>query len=236
MRLKVGAPQLSIVESSSLLLRIRNEILDSGLPFIGNQPGVPMNAIRNSLLLAALCFVIAPAAHAQQSPPNPAPATSETEGTAADRTAPNPTATRPVQPGQVQTDPRPSTHPAEGTAADRTPPGKTPTTTPGTTPTQASAQLVGAAVVTPSGTSIGKVVDVVFDSVAQQPAFVVIASENGQAAVPYSVASSMKSGDKVVMDQSRLKSAPKVKNEEWRRESGSHWQQESSKYWEQSGG
>jgi sporulation protein YlmC with PRC-barrel domain len=193
-----------------------------------------MNAIRISLLFAALCLASAPAAQAQQPPPNPTPATSETEGTAADRTPPNPSATRPIEPGQTQvdpqTDPRPSTNPAEGTAADRTPPGRTSTTS------GATAQLVGAAVVTPSGAPIGKVVDVVFDSVAQQPAFVVIASENGQAAVPYSVASSMKSGGKVVIDKSRLKSAPKVKDGEWRNETGSHWQQESARYWEQSGG
>jgi sporulation protein YlmC with PRC-barrel domain len=196
-----------------------------------------MNAIRISLLFAALCLVSAPAAHAQQQPPNPTPATSETEGTAADRTPPNPSATRPIQPGQTQgdpqTDPRPSTNPAEGTAADRTPPGQTSTTSGATAQ---RGELVGASVVTPAGAPIGKVVDVVFDSVAQQPAFVVIASENGQAAVPYSVASSMRSGGKVVMDQSRLKSAPKVKDNEWRRESGSHWQQESARYWEKSGG
>ena len=50
------------------------------------------------------------------------------------------------------------------------------------------------------------------------------------------ITGSMKSGGKVVMDQSRLKSAPKVKDGEWRKESGSHWQQESAKYWQQSGG
>jgi sporulation protein YlmC with PRC-barrel domain len=209
-----------------------------------------MNAVHMTPVLAALCFGSIALAQAQQEPADPRPATSEAEGTAADRTPPdpsatnpsttNPSTTRPVRPGEQidpRADPRPSTNPAEGTAADSTPPGQTPTTqtptTAGATSTQRS-ELVGAAVVTPSGAAIGKVVDVVFDSVAQ-PAYVVIASESGPAAVPYAVASSMKSSGKVVIDQARLKSAPKVKDGEWRTESGSHWQQDSTRYWEKGG-
>lgn len=83
---------------------------------------------------------------------------------------------------------------------------------------------------TPAGAAIREVVEVVFDSVSK-PAFVVIASEATAAAVPYSVASSMKSGDKVVMDQSRLKSAPKVKQGEWRSSSSENWKSDASRYW-----
>jgi sporulation protein YlmC with PRC-barrel domain len=191
-----------------------------------------MNRLHISMLIAALIatfgFISSAAAQAQQ-PPDPRPATSETEGTAADRTPPNQRATRPAAPGETQTDPRPSTNPAEGTAADRTPPGRTSTTV-GADPSQRS-ELVGVAVVTPRGAAIGEVVDVVFDAVSQ-PAFVVIASEGTTAAVPYSVASSMKSGDKVVMDESRLKSAPKVKQGEWRSKSNENWKGNSTRYWE----
>jgi PRC-barrel domain len=196
-----------------------------------------MNVVQKSSMLAALCSVSVTIAQAQQQPPDPRPSTSQAEGTAADRTPPDSSATRPVQPGQTQVDPqadpRPSTNPAEGTAADSTPPGRTPTTA-GAASGQRS-ELVGAAVVTPGGAPLGEVVEVVFDSVAQRPTFVVIASDSGPAAVPYSVASSMKSGDKVVMDQARLKSAPKVKDGEWRSQSGSHWQQDSTRYWEKGG-
>jgi PRC-barrel domain len=187
-----------------------------------------------SSVLAAICSLSVAMAQAQQQ--DPRPATSEAEGTAADRTPPNPSATRPVQPGQEQvdpqTDPRPSTDPAEGTAADTTPPGPMPTTAGGSS-TQRS-ELVGAAVVSPNGAPLGEVVDVVFDSVAK-PSFVVIASDSGPAAVPYSVASSMKSGEKVVMDQARLNNAPKVKDGEWRKQSGSRWQQDATRYWEKGG-
>lgn len=194
-----------------------------------------MNALHSLALVAALSSVSLAVAQEQQQTPDPRPATSQAEGTAADRTPPNPAATRPMRPGEEQinqqVDPRPSTNPAEGTAADRTPPGRTSTTK---TPDASRSELVGAAVVSPSGASLGKVVDVVFDSVAQ-PAFVVIASENGSAAVPYSVASSMKSEGKVVIDQARLKSAPKVRDGEWRADSGSRWQEDATRYWKKGG-
>jgi hypothetical protein len=192
-----------------------------------------MNRLHISTFITALGFIGVAGAQVQQQPPDPRPATSETEGTAADRTPPNQRGTRPVTPGDIQTDPRPATNPAEGTAADRTPPGSTSTTGPATGTSQRS-ELVGATVVTPAGAAIGEVVDVVFDSVSK-PAFVVIASEGKASAVPYAVASSMKSGDKVVMDQSRLKSAPKVKQGEWRSTSSENWKGDSSRYWSKGG-
>ncbi|MFL6618906.1 MAG: PRC-barrel domain-containing protein [Povalibacter sp.] len=196
-----------------------------------------MNALHTSRYVAVLILLSAAAAQSQQQVPDPRPATSETEGTAADRTPPGDPSTSHQNPSDMDqsalpVDPRPSTNPAEGTAADRTPPGKTPTTAGGSTAERN--EMVGASVVNPSGTAIGKVVDVVFDSVSQ-PSYVVIASETGSAAVPYSVASSMKSGDKVVMDQARLNSAPKVKNGEWRSPSGKSWQQDANKYWQKGG-
>jgi sporulation protein YlmC with PRC-barrel domain len=193
-----------------------------------------MNILHVSISMTALAatvlgFVGVAGAQEQQRQLDPRPATSETEGTAADRTAPNQRATRPATPADTQTDPRPATNPAEGTAADRTPPGSTSTTGPASGQSQRS-ELVGATVVTPNGAAIGEVVDVVFDSVSK-PAFVVIASDGAASAVPYSVASSMKSGDKVVMDQSKLKSAPKMKQGEWRSKSSENWKSDSSRYW-----
>ena len=182
------------------------------------------------LLGAALAYGQQP----QTMPPQgQQPSTSETEGTAADRTAPGHT---PTQGAQSQMDnqmenqmehPRPATSPTEGTAADTSPPGKTPTMQQG--------QMVGATVVSQTDTPLGKVVDVVFDA-KNQPAFVVIASEGESVAVPYSVANSMRNDeDKIVMDQARLHSAPKVKRGEWRQSSGT-WKNDATRYWERRGG
>jgi sporulation protein YlmC with PRC-barrel domain len=85
-----------------------------------------MNRLQLALLAATVsCSSFALAQTAQQQPApgtdNPAPATSPTEGTAADRTQPGATPTTPQQtPGT--TNPAPATSPAEGTAADTTPP------------------------------------------------------------------------------------------------------------------
>jgi cytoskeletal protein RodZ len=167
-------------------------------------------------------------AQAQQQQPQqqqPQPATSETEGTAADRTRPGQTPTQGA-PSQTQ-NPRPSTSETEGTAADRTPPGRTPTTQ------STQNELVGATVVSKSDAPLGKVVDVVFDA-QNQPAFVVISSGSDATAVPYSVANSMMSADRIVIDQSRLKAAPKIKQGEWRSEASSSWKQEATRYWDRS--
>lgn len=145
-------------------------------------------------------------------------------------------AQQPAQPAQTPTqgapsqaeDPRPATSETEGTAADRTPPGKTATTQGAT-----QSELVGATVVSTSDAPLGKVVDVVFDA-KNQPAFVVISSGGTSTAVPYAVANSMMSADKIVIDQSRLKAAPKVKQGEWRSDASSNWKQDAARYWDRS--
>jgi hypothetical protein len=183
-----------------------------------------MNRLSTSCVAAALGFLGVAVAQEQQTQPPPEPSTSQTEGTAADRTKPGETPTQ-AAPAQAQ-DPRPSTSETEGTAADRTPPGKTPTT-------QGSqgSEIVGAVVVTPAEAPLGKVVDVVFDS-KNQPEFVVISSAGKSMAVPYSVANSMMTADKIVIDQSRLQAAPKIKQGEWRNESSAGWKKESTSYWD----
>ena len=184
-----------------------------------------------SIALALGCLG-ATAAQAQQEPPNE-PATSQTEGTASDRTKPGETPTKGAMRDQQdpRQDPRPSTSDTEGTAADRTAPGKTPTTQ--NQAAQRGAQrsdIIGASVVTSANAPLGQVVDVVFDA-SNQPAFVVIESAGKATAVPYSVANSMKTADKIVIDQTRLQAAPKVKEGEWRSESG-NWKKDAARYWE----
>lgn len=191
-----------------------------------------MNKLRSCGMFAAFGFasvVLAQTPAPQGNPPSPAPATSPAEGTAADRTEPGRTPTQGAA-SEAAVDPRPATNEAEGTAADRTPPGQTQTTQ-GTADTTQENKLVGAKVVTPADAPLGSVVDVVFDAKGQ-PSFVVIQSQNDTAAVPYSAASSMMKGDKVVMDQWRFERAPKVKQGEWRSQTGSSWKSDAAKYWE----
>jgi hypothetical protein len=177
-----------------------------------------------SSLIAIVGLFSGAFAQAQQPAQPPQPATSETEGTAADRTQPGQTPTQGA-PSQAQ-DPRPATSETEGTAADRTPPGRTPTTQ-----GAMQSELVGATVVSQSDAPLGKVVDVVFDA-KNQPEFVVISSGSTATAVPFAVANSMMSADKIVIDQSRLKAAPKIKQGEWRSEASSSWKQDAARYWD----
>jgi hypothetical protein len=193
-----------------------------------------MSKLHTSFLGAALIVLATTLAQAQQNPQKPAthptePSTQPTEGTAADRTRPGatPTQSAPTQGAPTQAeDPRPSTSQTEGTAADSTPPGRTPT---GPGAATQPKELVGAAVVSNTQAPLGEVVDVVFDA-KNQPAFVVISTEGKSVAVPYSVATSMRTSDKIVMDRARLQAAPKVKEGDWKKPEG-NWKDESARYW-----
>jgi hypothetical protein len=182
-------------------------------------------------IAAIVLLAVAASSQAQQPTTPPAgPATSPTEGTAADRTRPGQTPTQ-TAPRQAE-DPRPATSETEGTAADRTSPGSA--TTGGGDAAKRGAQrseLVGAAVVSSADAPLGEVVDVVFDA-RNQPSFVVIESQGKAVAVPYAAANSMKKADKIVIEQSRLQGAPKLEEGAWRDPASKRWQQESTRYWE----
>jgi hypothetical protein len=189
-----------------------------------------MSKLHSYSMLAAIglaSVVFAQTPTTQGRPPNPTPATSP------DETSAEPGRTPTQGASETATDPRPATNPAEGTAADRTPPGGTQTTqgTQGRAVMGEDSKLVGAKVVTPADAPLGSVVDVVFDAKGQ-PSFVVIQSQGDNAAVPFSAASSMMKGDKVVMDQWRLERAPKVKQGEWRSQASGAWKNDASKYLE----
>ena len=193
-----------------------------------------MNTLKTCGMLMALGFAATGWAQSQETPPASTPSTSQAEGTAADRTQPGKTPTREMSKAagtDTAANPQPSTSETEGTAADRTPPGKTPTTS-GTASTSGSAgqEMMGVNVVSSAQAPLGKVVDVVFDAKGQ-PEFVVISTQQGKAAaVPYETATAMKSGNKVVIEQSRLQQAPTVKEGEWRGRSQT-WKDDSSRYW-----
>lgn len=188
-----------------------------------------MSKLHTFSVAIALGFLGAASVNAQEVPP-PRPSTSPTEGTAADRTRPGETPTKDALPPQP-TDPRPATSETEGTAADRTAPGRTKAQTAQDRATSLGAQrseIVGAAVVTKSQAPLGEVVDVVFDA-ANRPEFVVIEADGKATAIPYSVANANKQADKLVIDESRLRGAPKVEQGAWRMDGA--WKKDATRYW-----
>ncbi|MGQ0835722.1 MAG: PRC-barrel domain-containing protein [Gammaproteobacteria bacterium] len=86
---------------------------------------------------------------------------------------------------------------------------------------------------TATGESLGTVVDIVADATTGAPLFVVISSEGEGTAVPYAAASSMVQRDALVMDRSRLESAPRIGQGEWRDPASGDWITEANDYWGQ---
>jgi hypothetical protein len=188
----------------------------------------------------ALGFLGAASVNAQQTQPEPRqPSTTRTEGPAAQDVRPGETPTQEMQeamPPEQAVDPRPSTSDTEGTAADKTAPGRTPTTPGQTTQRgQMSDKMLGASVISEKQAPVGRVVDVVF-SAANQPEFVVIESAGKQVAVPYSVANANMTANKIVIDESRLHGAPKMKQGEWRSKTEGTWKKDATRYWERDQG
>lgn len=192
-------------------------------------------------LALALGVLGAASVHAQQ--PQPRPTTNPTEGTQSEEIRPGETPTQgAMPPPQSMEDTHPATSPTEGTAADRSPPGRTPTTT---DPAAARGQqmgdqsgrgIVGASVISEKKQApVGRVVDVVF-SASNQPEFVVIESAGKTVAVPYSVANANMSANKIMIDESRLQAAPKVKQGEWRSKTEGTWKKDATRYWERDQG
>jgi hypothetical protein len=187
----------------------------------------------------ALGFLGAASVNAQQPEPPP-----RSKDAASGELRPGETPTQEAMPPAESTQmPRPATSETEGTAADRTPPGRTPTTR---DPNAARGQqtgdqmmgrdMVGASVISEKKQApVGKVVDVVF-SASNQPEFVVIESAGKNVAVPYSVANANMSANKITIDESRLQSAPKMKQGEWRSKSEGTWKKDATRYWEKDQG
>jgi hypothetical protein len=92
---------------------------------------------------------------------------------------------------------------------------------------------VGAQVQTPTGEPLGTVVEVVNDQATGQPAFAVITAGDHTTAVPYTAAASMVQQNAIVMDRSRLESAPHLEQGEWRNQTSGTWATEANSYWGQ---
>jgi len=91
----------------------------------------------------------------------------------------------------------------------------------------------GSIVQSPAGENIGRVKDIVPDAKTGDPAYIVIATRAGSTAVPYAIVAPMYQNGHVVIDRSRLESAPRVSDTQLRNdEQGAQWKKEANGYWE----
>jgi hypothetical protein len=91
-------------------------------------------------------------------------------------------------------------------------------------------KLVGLPVESAKGEQLGSVVDIVRDK-SGKPTYAVVAIDTDTTAVPYDTALGMVRNGKVVMSQTKLASAPKVKQSEWLDQNHTAWRAQSDRYW-----
>jgi sporulation protein YlmC with PRC-barrel domain len=91
----------------------------------------------------------------------------------------------------------------------------------------------GSIVQNPAGEAIGRVKDIVPDAKSGEPAFIVISTRSGSTAVPYAVIAPMYENGHIVLDRSRLESAPRVSDSQLREDKpGAEWKKQVDRYWE----
>lgn len=90
----------------------------------------------------------------------------------------------------------------------------------------------GSIVQSPAGEPIGRVKDIVPDANTGEPAYVVISVRSGSTAVPYATIAPMFQNGHIVLDRSRLESAPRVTDSELQDNSKAQWQKQANRYWE----
>ncbi len=221
-----------------------------------------MNTPRGLSILAGLC--IAGAAYAQSPPPPEQPSSQSNVTTPQGQPTPDqpPGSTNPSsrQPDQAN----PATYPAPDSSGNSNPSSASsphqrdvtsasnseaqPTTASpdpraASTPHQRDTMRMAAAgsissgmdVQSREGKQVGTVVNVVNDS-SGKPGYVVIADQSGRdTAVPYSAAKHMVHGNKIVVSDKRLASAPKVPESQLQDTSNTEWQGQADSYWSKHG-
>ena len=90
----------------------------------------------------------------------------------------------------------------------------------------------GSIVQTPAGQPLGRIKDIVPDTNTGGPAYVVISTRSGSTAVPYATIAPMFQSGHLVLDRSRLESAPRVRDSQLRDSSDTSWKKEADRYWE----
>jgi hypothetical protein len=89
----------------------------------------------------------------------------------------------------------------------------------------------GTVVQSPAGESIGLVKDVVPDANSGEPAYVLISTRSGNTAVPYSAITPLFHDGHIILDRSRLESAPRVSDKQLLDSSDVTWKKQADRYW-----
>lgn len=162
---------------------------------------------------------------------NPLPATNRTEGTAADRTPPGNTPVRGAAAAQA---PEQST----SRVARRDVPAGTPSAAAKAAHAMRGTNLIGLAVRDEQGSNVGSVQDVIIDAAHGRLAYALVgfASSRGHpsslVAVPWrAFAPMIESDGVVVVDRSKIASAPQIAESELRQQDGHSWREAADRYW-----
>jgi hypothetical protein len=91
---------------------------------------------------------------------------------------------------------------------------------------------IGLQVESETGEALGTVTDIVADPSTGAPLFVVISTQGETTAMPYAAATSMVQSDALVIERTRLASAPRVEQSELH-EPSADWTTEANNYWGQ---
>jgi len=196
-----------------------------------------MGTLRYFSMLAALGLAGAAYAQTQATPDQPG-TQSEAPSSPSSQTSPG---SQDTSPGSAS-----SPHQRDVTSqpTNESPPNENPDPAAASSPHQqnslhmaeagtARAVQPGMTVQAPSGELLGTVVDLVPGPTGStESGYVVIASSGGSATpVPYAAASSMIQNGKIVVERTRLESAPKVQQSQLEDRSSKTWQSKADKYW-----
>ncbi|MGH8286414.1 MAG: PRC-barrel domain-containing protein [Steroidobacteraceae bacterium] len=178
-----------------------------------------MDKLRSFTVAAAVAFALAACAQNETTPDETDSRTTSTSST-----------TTPAD----STSPAESTTPADSSSGSMSQDSSGAAASTDTSMAGSTAPVaIGLKVETATGESLGTVIDIVADATTGAPLFVVISSEGETTAVPYAAANSMVQQDALVMDRSRLESAPRVDQGEWRDPASGDWTSEANGYWGQ---
>jgi hypothetical protein len=90
----------------------------------------------------------------------------------------------------------------------------------------------GSIVQNPAGEPIARVRDIVPDANTGEPAYIVISMRSGSTAVPYPMIAPMFQNGHIVLDRSRLESAPHVSDSQLQDKSNAEWKKQADRYWD----
>jgi sporulation protein YlmC with PRC-barrel domain len=208
-----------------------------------------MDTLRRLSILAALGLASSAFAQVQSPQPDQQPGTQAPPATESAPPAATPDATTPASPDPSAAS---SPHQREATHQDTTEaaPSSSPDPAAASSPhqqeatgsrvaTAGSPKIMGLKVSTPTGESLGAVVDIVTDPSTGTPGYVAIApvadSGGESTVVPFDTALGMVKDNQVVIDRQQLEAAPKVSKNKLQDKSNTSWKGDVDRYWSQAG-